>query len=131
MSAPPSIPKCRGLRGAITVADNTEAAILDATRELLGKLFENNPIEPDDIAAILFTATPDLTAAFPAKAAREMGYLQTPLMCSQELQVPGAPPHCIRVLVLHNTTRPPEALTHVYLRGAVVLRPDYKAGERP
>ncbi len=128
MSAPSPVPKCRGLRGAITVANNTEAAILEATRELLAQLFESNPIATDDIAAILFTATPDLNAAFPAKAARDMGYLRVPLMCSQELEVPSAPPRCIRVLILHNTTAAMDALNHVYLRGAVILRPEYRPG---
>lgn len=126
MSVSATVSKCRGLRGAITVAENTEAAILDATRELMTKLFESNPVETDDIAAILFTATPDLNAAFPAKAARELGYVQVPLMCSQEIEVPTAPPRCIRILVLHNTTLAMDAQNHVYLGGAVVLRPEYK-----
>lgn len=126
MSLPSTTSKCRGIRGAITVDANTEEAILSATRELLSRLFEANAIDPDDIAAILFTATPDLNAAFPAKAAREMGYVQVPLMCSQELEVPSAPPRCIRVLILHNTTVGGNALKHIYLGGAVVLRPDYR-----
>lgn len=128
MSASPPVLRCRGLRGAITVAENTEGAILEATRELLAQLFQSNSLQTEEIAAILFTATPDLNAAFPAKAAREMGYVQVPLMCSQELEVPSAPPRCIRVLILHNTTVAMETLNHVYLRGAVVLRPEYRPG---
>ena len=127
----PAITKCRGLRGAITVTENSEGAILEATRELLSGLFASNGLVADDLAAILFTATADLDAAFPAKAAREMGYLQVPLMCSQEMAVPGSPKGCIRVMLLVNTAKRQEELIHVYLRGAVVLRPEFRGTAPP
>lgn len=119
---------CRGVRGAITADANTEEAILAATRELLGALADQNGILPADIAGIWFTTTPDLTAAFPAKAARQIGWTDVAMLGAHEIDVPGALPRCIRVLLLWNTLRPPEAIHHVYLREARRLRPDW-AGE--
>ncbi|HZH04243.1 MAG TPA: chorismate mutase [Myxococcaceae bacterium] len=131
MTANSNAIQCRGIRGAITVDENTEPAMLEATRELLAQLFSANAVAAEDLAAIFFTATPDLNAAFPAKAARQMGYVQVPLMGSQEMDVPEAPGRCIRVLMLVNTARRLDELVHVYLRGAVVLRPEYQAEGKP
>ncbi len=115
----------RGIRGAVTVDANTEPAILDATAELLQQMVRSNEVDVDDIAGILFTVTPDLTAAFPAEAARRLGgWTQVPLMCAQEIPVPGALPRCVRVLMLINTTKTLDEVRHVYLRGAEQLRPD-------
>lgn len=119
--------RCRGLRGAITAEDNSESSILQATGELLQRLVAVNQIALQDIAAILFTSTPDLNATFPARAARQMGYVNVPLMCSQEIDVPDAPRSCIRVLILVNTSSRADQLTHLYLRGAAVLRKDLVA----
>ncbi len=119
--------QCRGLRGAITVPENKKEAIGAATRELLQKIVKVNNVKLDDIACILFTTTSDLNAAFPAAAARELGWTQVPLLCGHEMNVPGSLSGCLRVLVLFNTDKKNEELVHVYLRGAVVLRDE---GER-
>ncbi len=118
---------CRGIRGATTAADNTAASILEATAELLIRLMSLNEIPADDTAAIFFTATPDLDATFPARAARELGYVNVPLMCSQEIAVPDAPDRCIRVLILVNTSKRIDEMVHLYLRGAAGLRSDLGA----
>jgi chorismate mutase len=118
---------CRGIRGAITVSQNDKEALGTATRELLQKMVKVNDVEIDDVACILFTTTSDLNAAFPAAAAREMGWTQVPLLCGHEMNVPGSLPGCLRVLVLFNTDKKNEEVVHVYLGGAVVLRDE---GER-
>ncbi|MCC6749053.1 MAG: chorismate mutase [Deltaproteobacteria bacterium] len=114
----------RGVRGATTAEENTAAAIVEAARELLSTLLKANQIQAQDVASIFFTSTADLTSAFPAQAARELGYSDTPILCSQELPVPGALPRCIRVLLHWNTARRADEIKHVYLRDAVRLRPD-------
>ncbi len=114
----------RGVRGAITVEENSEGAILAATREVLTALIEANGIEEHEVASVLFSSTPDLGAAFPARAARELGWRNVALMCSQELAVQGGLQRCIRVLVHWNTARGPDEIRHCYLRAAVALRPD-------
>jgi chorismate mutase len=116
----------RGIRGATTVEENSAGAILQATRELLHEMAEANNVEPDEIAAILFTTTPDLNATFPAEAARQLQWANVPLMSATEIPVRGALPMCIRILVLWNTPRSQEEVVHIYLRGATVLRPDVK-----
>jgi chorismate mutase len=118
---------CRGIRCATTVQQNDKKALGTATRELLQKMVDVNAVDIDDVACILFTTTSDLNAAFPAAAAREMGWTQVPLLCGHEMNVPGSLPGCLRVLVLFNTDKKNEELVHVYLRGAVVLRDE---GER-
>ncbi|MBI4278242.1 MAG: chorismate mutase [Armatimonadetes bacterium] len=118
----------RGIRGATTTEADTEEDILEATRELLVKMVEVNGVVPDDIAACLFTCTPDLTATFPAAAARSLGWTYVPLVGASEMAVPGEVSRCIRVLMLVNTTRRPEEVTHVYLRDAQRLRPDLVGG---
>src|SRR5258706_9449972 len=97
---------CRGVRGATTVEANTQEMILVATRELLGEIVSANAIAPEDIASVLFTLTPDLNAEYPAAAAREVGWMDVPLMCAQEIDKPDALPRTIRVLILWNTGTP-------------------------
>lgn len=119
--------RCRAIRGATTAEDDSSASILEATRELLSRLFSVNQLIPEETAAIFFTATADLSATFPARAARELGWVSVPLMCSQEIPVPDAPARCIRVLVLVNTRKRVDEMIHVYLRGASALRADLDA----
>ncbi len=114
----------RGIRGATTVNRNREEDILDATRELLENMVTANAIIPEAVAAVLFSATPDLNQTFPARAARLMGWHAVPLFGMQELAVSGAPPRCIRVLVLVNTGQEQKDIKHVYLRESRSLRED-------
>ena len=115
----------RGIRGAITAAENKEEAILEAARSLLEAMAAANPgLEAEDTASAWFTTTPDLNAAYPAKAARQLGWQQVPLLCTQEIPVPGGLPLCIRVLLHWNTEKKQDEIKHVYLGGAAVLRPD-------
>jgi chorismate mutase len=114
----------RGIRGATTVEENSAAAILEATEELLRALVEQNQIDPAEIASAFFTTTPDLNAEYPAYAARRLGWLTVPLICGHEMNVPDRLPLCIRVMLHYNTDRPQTAIRHAYLRGAVVLRRD-------
>jgi prephenate dehydratase len=116
--------QCRGVRGAITVGENSPDEILAATEELLRALSAANELDPADIASAIFTVTSDLDAAFPAQAARRIGWDHVPLLDAVEMRVPGSLPHCIRVLVNWNTEQPPYAVRHIYLREAVALRPD-------
>lgn len=118
---------CRGVRGATTVDANTPDAILLATRELLEQLVAANGIAVDEIASAFFTATPDLNAAFPAQAARQLGWTDVALMGAQEMEVPGSVGMCLRVLIHWNTTRSQTEIQHVYLKGAIALRPDRKS----
>ena len=113
---------CRGLRGATTARDNTREAVLESTRELLGCLLEANDLKTDDLAATFFTTSPDLNADFPAVAARQMGWDYVPLICGHEMNVPTGLPLCIRVMILVNTEKRPEEMTHIYLRDAKDLR---------
>jgi len=115
---------CRGIRGATTADENTRESILEATHELLMHLIEANSLSADDIASVIFSTTPDLNAVFPAVAARELGWLHTALLCAHEMAVPGSLSKCIRVLIHWNTTRRPDEIVHVYIRGAQVLRPE-------
>lgn len=114
----------RGIRGATTSEENTSEAIIGATDDLLTTLIEWNTIEPDEIASIIFTTTADLTADFPAYAARQHGWVNVPLLCSHEMAVPGSLPRCIRILIHLNTERPQSSMRHAYLREAVSLRRD-------
>jgi chorismate mutase len=121
---------CRGVRGAITVDENSTQAILEGARTLLTALVEENGFEAGELASVVFTSTADLNAAYPAAAAREMGWTETPLLCMQEMAVRGSLEKCIRVLLHWNTDRSPAQIRHLYLRGACVLRPDLVGGER-
>jgi len=123
-SPPGSCPVCRGVRGATTSDANTAAAILEATRDLLERLVAANGIEKEAVASVWFTTTPDLNAEYPALAARQLGWYDTALMCSHEMAVPHGLKACIRVLIHWNTTRSLREIQHVYIRGAVNLRPD-------
>lgn len=114
---------CRGIRGATTVERNDRAEILAATTELLQLLILHNDLETDDIASAIFTVTDDLNAEFPAVAARGLGWTETALMCARELPVPGSLDKCIRVLLHVNTERSAAEIQHIYIRGAVTLRP--------
>jgi chorismate mutase len=116
--------KTRGIRGAITVEKNEKSEILTATQELMEKIIKENELQEQEVAAILFTATGDLTAAYPAEAVRGMGWILTPLMCYQEMRVDGSLENCIRVVVLINTSLDQHQIKHIYLKGAKKLRPD-------
>jgi chorismate mutase len=118
---------CRGVRGATTVETNTAETIREATAELLQALVEANDIEHDRVASILFTTTMDLNAAFPAVAARELGWSDIALLNAHEMAVPGALPRCIRILLHVNTERTAKEIRHIYLRDARKLRPDLVA----
>jgi chorismate mutase len=115
---------CRGVRGATTADINQRESILTATRQLLALMIRQNDIEPSDVASAIFTTTPDLNAEFPALAARQLGWVDVPLLCTHEIQVPGALRKCIRILVNWNTAKSQEAIHHVYVKDAVRLRPD-------
>ena len=121
---------CRGIRGAINVEINDPGAIIAATRELLERIVTVNGLAVEDVASVIFTATPDLDAVCPARAAREMGWVNTPLLCEQEMIVAGGMPRCIRALVLWNTDLPAKQIRHVYLGKARALRPDLTMEER-
>jgi chorismate mutase len=116
---------CRGIRGAITVERNDREEILSATRELLQVLIEKNDLHAEDIASAIFSTTYDLTAEFPAVAARNLGWTETALMCTHEIPVPGSLEKCIRVLLHVNTTRSAAEMQHAYMREAVSLRPSF------
>jgi chorismate mutase len=115
---------CRGVRGATSTQEDSARAIIERTRELLEALVEANGIAADDVASVIFTTSPDLTAAYPAAAAREMGWTNVPLMCMQEMNVPGGLPRAVRVLLHWNTRQTPAEIVHVYLHEARRLRPD-------
>jgi chorismate mutase len=114
----------RGLRGATTAAVNTREAILEATEELIRALQEANGFVPEDVESAIFTSSPDLTAEYPARAARRLGWDTVPLLGASEVAVPDGVPRCIRLLLHLYTTKPPGALKHIYLRDAAQLRPD-------
>ena len=115
---------CRGVRGATTVREDTGEAIWRASRELLQEMIKANGIEEDDVASVFFTTTPDLTAAFPAQAARAMGWTRVALIGGQEMAVPDGLKFAIRVLIHWNTERTLDEIRHVYMHGAERLRPD-------
>jgi chorismate mutase len=114
----------RGLRGASTCEENTPEEINEVTQELLLEMLERNGVNHDDVISVLFTTSPDLTAAFPATAARGVGFGDVPLLCASEINVPGAMPLTVRVLMHAYTERARDELRHVYLRKAPSLRDD-------
>lgn len=114
----------RGVRGATTVEGNTRDEILVATRQLLALMVRQNGIDPADLASAIFTTSPDLNAEFPALAARQLGWLDVALMCMHELDVPASLPRCVRILLHWNTDKSQKEIVHVYVKGAVRLRPD-------
>lgn len=115
--------RLRGIRGATTVTRDEALLIRDATRELLATLVERNALTSDQIVSAFFTVTPDLRSEFPARAARDLGWDDVPMLCSVEMPVPGALAYCIRVL-LHVELPGEHPVRHAYLHGAEVLRPD-------
>jgi len=117
----------RGVRGAINVTQNSREEILSSTQELLIMMAKANNVRTEDIASIFFTVTGDLNAAFPAEAARKLGWNEVPLLCSVEMSVPGSLPLCVRVLLHINTELSQGAIKHVYLREARDLRVDLVA----
>ena len=118
----------RGVRGAICATENSREAIFDATRRLILRMLSANEIETENIASIFFTTSPDLNADYPAYVLREMGYLQIPLMCATEIDVPGGLPRVIRVLIHLNTDKRQSEIRHLYLGEAARLRPDLNGG---
>lgn len=114
----------RALRGATTVEADTPEAITARVTELLSELLERNGARLDDLISVLFTATPDVRSMFPATAAREVGFGAVPLLCATEIDVVGATPRCIRVLLHLTTDRSRDELHHTYLHGASQLRDD-------
>jgi chorismate mutase len=116
---------CRGIRGATTVETNTSEDILEATTDLLDAIIRLNDIAAEDVVSAIFTTTPEITASFPAMAARELGWTDVPLLCSHEMAVPGALRGVVRILLHVNSTRTPSEIRHVYLRAAGALRPEW------
>jgi chorismate mutase len=122
------VSQVRGIRGAIQVGENSREGILAACTELLQQLLQVNEIVLDDIVSILFTATDDLNAEYPAYAAREMGLSFVPLLCAREMNVPGSMSRVIRILIHVNTDKPLKQIRHQYLGEAGRLRPDIAGG---
>lgn len=114
----------RGIRGAITVKEDSAASVLEATTLLLQTIQSQNDFTADDISSVLFTATRDVKSVYPAQAARALGWDRVPLLCFQEMEVTNSLPLCIRVLVTINTGKSSEDMIHIYLREANNLRPD-------
>lgn len=114
----------RAIRGAVQVEANQRDAIIEAAAELVAEVMARNELVTDDVISVLFTATPDLTAEFPALAARKTGFHEVPLLCATEIDVPGAMPRVVRLLMHVETQRPRSGIRHVYLRGAAALRLD-------
>lgn len=118
----------RGIRGATTAAANDPDAIVEATTELLQELVRLNDLDPEEVAFAYFTTTRDLTAEFPALAARRLGWLEVPLLCGHDMEVappnPRGVPRCIRILLLYNTEKSQSQMRHAYLRGAQAIKED-------
>ena len=115
---------CRGVRGATTIKGDDREEILAATRQLLALMIRRNDMDSQDVASAIFTSTPDIVAEFPALAARQLGWLEVPLLSGHEMAVPGSISLCIRVLIHWNTEKSQEEIHHVYIRDAKSLRPD-------
>jgi chorismate mutase len=120
--------RMHALRGAISVPEDDSAEILDATAELMSEIMARNELEPDHVVSCIFTVTEDLTAEFPAVAARALGFERVPLLCAREIPVPGSLPRVIRVL-LHYYAAEDHEPAHVYLREASTLREDLQAAQ--
>jgi chorismate mutase len=116
---------CRAVRGATTAETNTAEDILEATEELLRTVMALNELTAEDMVSIIFTTTTDLNATFPAVAARTMGLEEVPLICTHEMNVPGALPMVVRIMLHINTTKPAADIKHVYLKRARELRPEW------
>jgi chorismate mutase len=120
---------CRGVRGATTVAEDRPEAVLKATRELLALMIHLNGIHAEDVASVYFTTTEDVVSQYPALAARQLGWMDVPLLCGHEMNVPNSLPRCIRVLLHWNTHKGQGEIQHVYLGEARSLRPDKALAE--
>lgn len=115
----------RGVRGAITVLENTENEIMQATSRLLHKMIEKNEIAPENVASVFISVTDDITQAFPAKVLRSIeGWSYVPVMCMKEITVSNALEKCIRVMMHVNTEKSQQEINHIYLEDAMILRPD-------
>lgn len=122
--------KVRGIRGATTVAKNTEQAIKEAVTELLDKIEAHNQLDPEEIICVFFTATGDLDATFPAAVARSRpGWNNVPLLDLQQMHVKDSLERCIRVLIQVNTAKPQSEIVHCYLRDAIALRRDWSIAQ--
>ena len=115
---------CRGVRGATTVEEDTPEEVLRATRELLAMMIRLNDIQSIDVASAIFTTTRDVVSQYPALAARQLGWMDVPLLCGHEMEVPNSVPLCIRILIHWNTDTPQSEIHHIYLNEAQILRPD-------
>lgn len=115
---------CRGIRGATTVPKDTRENVLSATRELLATIIYTNDINPEDVASLFITTTPDIRSVYPALAARQLGWLSVPLLGATEIDITDGLPLCIRILIHWNTTRAQSEIRHVYQGEAKKLRPD-------
>lgn len=122
--------RCRGIRGAISVQENTADKIIEATRTLLETIIRENEVDPEDIASALFTVTADLNTEFPAVAARAIGWNYVPLVCATEIDVPGSLARCVRVLLHVNTQKSQKEIKHIYLGEAARLRKDLFSGNQ-
>jgi len=120
----------RGIRGAVQANKNSKKEIFVATQRLLQKIVKENNIDPQDIASIFLTATVDLNADFPAYAVREMGWNSVPLLCAQEMDVPGAMKRVIRVLAHVNCDKSQHEIRHQYLGATKKLRKDLSGSKR-
>lgn len=113
-----------GIRGATTIQNDVEEEIIAGTKELLQKTISANKLDINQITAIIFTCTKDITSAYPAKAARELGIVNSALMCMQEMYVENSLMMCIRICIFYNSDNFTENMQHIYLRKAIILRPD-------
>ncbi|MGJ7919985.1 chorismate mutase [Neobacillus sp. LXY-4] len=121
----------RGVRGAITVNEDNEAEIVVATEQLIRQMILENELSADQVASIFISVTDDITAVFPAKAVRLIeGWKYVPVMCMKEIPVPNSLRKCIRVMMHVNTNKVQEEISHVYLEGAEVLRPDLNTSKQ-
>ncbi len=118
----------RAFRGATQLSADTKEEMKSAVMELLKEILSSNSLTTDDLISILFTATPDLQSDFPAAGIREFGLLDLPLICAQELDIKGALPRTIRLMIHANSPLSRKEISHIYLRGAAVLRPDLTKG---
>ena len=114
---------CRGVRGATTANSNSEQDILEATTQLLALMIRKNDMRSQDVVSAIFTSTSDLNATFPAVAARRLGWLDVPLLCMHEVDVPGSLAKCVRILLHWNTEKDQASIEHIYIKDAVRLRP--------
>ena len=119
-----SLMSVRAIRGATQVAENSPEAIASGVKELLTEILKSNEITPSEVISVLFTASPDLNAAFPAAFAREVGFESVPLICAVEIDVPGALPRTIRLMAHVESSKSAAEISHIYLHGAKALRRD-------